>query len=198
MKQVIVIHGGDTFDTYEEYLAFLRSFTVDRSYFTKKGWKGGLAATLGEDFEVLLPELPNKWNAKYLEWEIWFKKLLPFIEDGAALVGHSLGGTFLAAYLARHRLPARPSAIVLIAAPFDMEGSGESLADFLIPDDLSLLAEFGDAVTLFHSEDDPVVPFAQLAKFTTRLPQAKAIIVKDRGHFNQTEFPELVELIRNA
>ena len=42
-KQVVVIHGGDTFETYEKYLNFLRSFEIDSlDYFTDKRWENGL------------------------------------------------------------------------------------------------------------------------------------------------------------
>lgn len=67
-KQIILIHGGDTFDTYDEYLEFLKCFKIDSLDFMKgKSWKGSLQAGLGDDFEVLLPRMPNGMNAKYLE-----------------------------------------------------------------------------------------------------------------------------------
>ncbi len=45
-RQIITLHGGDTFDTYEQYLSFLRNWQMDfeRMQARKKDWK----ATLGE------------------------------------------------------------------------------------------------------------------------------------------------------
>ena len=50
-------------------------------------------------------------------------------------------------------------------------------------------------VNLFHSKDDPVVPFTELAKFQRDLPTAKLHIFEDRNHFFQPTFPELKELL---
>ena len=36
-KQVLVIHGGDAFATYEEYLSFLRNYKVDLESLKRKG-----------------------------------------------------------------------------------------------------------------------------------------------------------------
>lgn len=59
--QVIVIHGGDTFETYEEYLTSLKEFEVDLNYFKKSGWKNFLQEKLGNDFEVIAPKMPNDY-----------------------------------------------------------------------------------------------------------------------------------------
>ncbi len=51
-KQIIVVHGGDTFDTYQDCLTFLKEWQLDferyRSH--KKDWKVTLNEELGEDF----------------------------------------------------------------------------------------------------------------------------------------------------
>src|SRR4051812_10882369 len=105
-KQVVVIHGGDTFGTYEEYIAFLKDFAIDSlEYFMKMGWKDTLQESLGGAYQVILPKMPNKINAKYVEWKVWFEKLLPLLNNEIILIGHSLGGTFLAKYLSENKLP---------------------------------------------------------------------------------------------
>ena len=93
-KQVIVIHGGDAFNTYKEYLAFLKNYEFNFEKLKIKGWKDALSEKLGKNFEVVLPKMPNSMNAKYSEWKIMFDKLLPFLENNLVLVGHSLGGIF--------------------------------------------------------------------------------------------------------
>ena len=65
-KQIVVIHGGDTFEKYEEFISFLKNFQIDPDYFKKKGWKDAFQDKLGEDFEVIVFNMPNKTNAKYL------------------------------------------------------------------------------------------------------------------------------------
>src|SRR5688572_30779020 len=98
-KQVLVIHGGDAFPSYKEYLDFLLNFPIELKDLFRKNWKSFLAEKLGPDYEAIAPQMPNKNNAKYAEWKIWLKKILPLLEDEVVLIGHSLGGVFLAKYL---------------------------------------------------------------------------------------------------
>lgn len=143
--------------------------------------------------------MPNKQNAKYEEWKIWFEKIIPFLEDGAILIGHSLGGVFLARYLSESVFPKKIAATMLVAAPY-FEGrlrDGTRGEDFVAPDSLESFARQGGEIFLYHSEDDPVVPFSELAKYQAALPSATARVFKDRKHFNQPDFPELVADIQN-
>ncbi len=197
-KQVIVIHGGEVFDSYEEYISYLKNKKVDiDSFKARKDWKNTLEAELGEGFGVLLPRMPNGANARYEEWEIWFSKLIPFLEDGAVLMGHSLGGIFLAKYLALNTLPKKIGAVILVAAPFDDE-SKESLGGFKLPADLENIPKQAGKICLIHSEDDYVVSPGEVHKYEKALPGAEVITFKDRNHFiNQEHFPEVVELLRN-
>lgn len=195
-KQVVIIHGGDTFKTHEEFLSFLKNFQIDPYYFKNKGWKDTLQNKLGDDFEVISPNMPNKINAKYLEWKIWFEKYFPFLNDWVILVGHSLGGIFLAKYLSENILPKKIKDLMLVAAPFDDENSEESLNDFALPASLAKITEQVNKIYLFHSKDDHVVPFEQVNKYKTVLPNSEIIVFTDRQHFNQEHFPELVELLK--
>lgn len=74
--------------------------------------------------------MPNGNNAQYIEWKIWFERLLPFLNDGVILIGHSLGGIFLAKYLSENNFSIKVRAAILIAAPFDALGMKESLSQF--------------------------------------------------------------------
>lgn len=195
-SQIILIHGGDTYDTYEEYLTFLKNVTIETDYFTKQSWKQSLAERLGEGVEVLAPSMPNKLNAKYEEWKIWFEKLIPFFEPEIILVGHSLGGIFLVKYLAENILPRKIKGIFLVAPPFDDKNSEYSLADFVLPHNFKRLQQQCSAMTFYQSSDDDVVPYADFEKYKQVLPKAMFKSFTDRGHFSQEEFPELVEDVK--
>ncbi len=195
-KQVVVINGGDTFKTYEEYLDFLGNFKIDieRYKTSKTDWKPWLREGLGENYEVILPVMPNKMNAMFEEWKLWFEKLFPFLNDGVILVGHSLGASFLAKYLSENTFPKKIKGVFLVSGVFDIDSEGYSLASFALPKKLNFQT---DNIYLYHSKDDPVVPLSNLEHFVTALPKAHSQIFKDRQHFNQEEFPELVMDIRN-
>ena len=195
-KQIVVIGGGETFDTYKEYFAFLKNFKLDFEKLKKKGWKDTLNKKLGKDFEVISPRMPNPINAKYKEWKIMFDKFLPFLRNSLVLIGHSLGGIFLAKYLSENRFSKKILATFLISAPYDDKNSKDSLGDFRLPKSLEKFRKQGGKIFLFHSEDDPAVPFTNLEKYARTLPEAKTMIFKNRKHFNQTEFPELIRAIK--
>lgn len=197
-KQIVVIHGGDTFNTYDEYISFLKGFVIDSlDYFKGGSWKDSLGQSLGESFEVIAPKMPNKFNAKYAEWKIWFEKLLPLLDQEVIFVGHSLGGIFLAKYLSEHTQNKIIKAVFLLAAPYDEKDTDESLADFSLPESLENFEKQVSSIYLYHSKDDPVVPFVDVEKYKKALPNAVLHVFEDRKHFNQEVFPELVEAIKN-
>jgi uncharacterized protein len=191
-KQVLVIHGGDTFDTYEEYISFLKDYEIELSDLKGNGWKNSLQEKLGEDYEVFKPQMPDRDNAKYMEWKIWFEKILNLLNNEIILVGHSLGGIFLAKYLSENKLSKKILATFLVAAPFDDKDSEYTLPEFTLSEDLSLFEKQSDKIIIYHSKDDPVVPFVDLNKYSKKLKSARIVIFEDKGHFGQLEFPEIV------
>ncbi len=194
--QVIVLHGGETFDTYEEYLENLQAKKLDFTRLMQEDWKTGLADKLGNNFQVILPQMPNKKNAKYLEWKIWFDKIVPFLEEGCILIGHSLGGIFLAKYLSEETVSKKIKEVFMISAPYDDADFEDSLADFILPTNLNKLSEQIQNIYIYHSSDDSVVPVSNFYKYQKALPEAEAILIENRQHFNQEIFPELVEKIK--
>jgi predicted alpha/beta hydrolase family esterase len=195
-KQIVVIHGGDTFESHEEYMKFLKEWVINfRDYLNPvSDWKKKLASQLGNGFEVILPNMPNKTNARFDEWKIWFEKFIPFLEDGVILIGHSLGGAFLSKYLTENKFPKNIGAVFLVSACFGDHLPFYKAADFHVPDKLDSQT---DKIFLYHSKDDPVVPFSDLEMFKQAFPNATVRVFEDRGHFNQEQFPELVEDIRS-
>ena len=193
--QLLIIHGGETFPTTADYLNFLKTYQLDPDDVVfSTGWKDVLPTTLGPDFEVIKPRMPNALNARYDEWKIWFEKYLPFLRDEVILLGHSLGGIFLAKYLSENDFPVKIKSTILVAAPF--EDCPESLCEFNFSTNLEKLAKQGGEIIIFHSRDDKVVPFSHAEKFLAVLPKARLVEFVDRGHFNQESFPELVKRLK--
>lgn len=197
-KQIVLIHGGDVFETYNKYIKYLKKaeFDPDRDKNREKRWSRNLEKTLGKDFTVLSPVMPCKFNAKYREWSIWFEKLFPYIKDNVVLIGHSLGGTFLVKYLSKNNFPKRILATYLVSPAYN-EDSGHSLATFSLPGSLEKFKKQGGKIFIYHSRDDLIAPFVNFIKYTKVLPEAEKRIFKNRGHFLQEEFPELVKDIKS-
>lgn len=195
-KQILVIHGGDTFATEEEHLTFLRDkkINIERYKTEIDDWKLWLRKALGEEYEVILPVMPNGSNARFVEWKIWFEKLFPFLNEEIILIGHSLGASFVAKYLSENKFPKKLAGVFLVSGVFDKDSSGYGLLSFTLPGKLDMQT---DNVYIYHSKDDPVVPFSALEQFHQALPTSQVRVFEDRGHLNQPEFPELLKDIKS-
>jgi hypothetical protein len=193
-KQIIVIHGGDSFKTHQKFLHFLKNIEVTLDDFRRhKDWKTTLQDELGKKFDVLLPRMPNKSNAKFIEWKIWFERLFPFLNKEVILVGHSLGGMFLVKYLSGNNFPKHIQQLHLVAAPHNKTGD---IADLLLPKSLNRLSKQAENIYFYYSRDDGIVPISEMKEYKKQLPTAKYIIFKNHGHFRQEKFPELIKLLK--
>ena len=115
------------------------------------------------------------------------------MKDNVVLIGHSLGGLFLAKYLSENLFHKKISGLFLVAAP---HSGTEDIGDFGLTSDLEKVWEQCQNIHLYQGEDDPVVPASEVEEYRKAWPEAKVHIFPDRGHFNQEEFPELVEEIK--
>lgn len=194
MKQVWIFHGGSSFDSYERYRTALELNKPDYERLKKsEKWRDWISDQV-QGADVLLPDLPNKHNAVYDEWRIVFETFLPLFSDDVSLVGHSLGATFLVKYLNDHPLQSKVRRICLVAPVYD-DDSTEDLGSFRLTSAQNIIAS-SDEIHLFHSEDDPVVPYSELAKFHADIPSAHVHTFHARNHFLQATFPELLELLK--
>ncbi len=193
-QQVIIIHGGMSFASHQKYVQSLKKMKVSlQSFLPYSGWRLNIAKNLGAHFQVLSPRMPNQADAKYAEWKIWFERMMPYIHQHVILVGHSLGGVFLAKYLASTSLNKKILAVILVATPHNQTAD---VADFRLPTSLSKFSRQVDKIYLFHSPDDRLVPISEVSMYARALPSAKKIIIQHRGHFTQSRFPEIVRLIK--
>ena len=198
MKQVLVIHGGDAYPSRKQYLAALKRKKFNFQKAIRKGWKDNLGEKLGTGYQVVMPRMPNMDNARYAEWKIWLEKIIPHLEQEFVLVGHSMGGIFLAKYLAENKFPKKALAVLLVAAPFEGDKRKYSLVDFRLKKDLSMLQHQTAKLVFFYSADDKVVPLSDLERYRKKLPRADYRIFLKRGHFNEPSFPEIVREIKKA
>src|SRR3989338_6639445 len=118
-KQVVFVHGGDSFTKKEDFFQHLRTMPL-RSLPGKESplhWTQTLVADLGEEYDVFMLSMPNKQNADFEEWSIWFERHFEYLRDGVVLVGWSLGGMFLAKYLSEKQTPFTAERLFLFFAP---------------------------------------------------------------------------------
>jgi predicted alpha/beta hydrolase family esterase len=147
-QQVFYIHGGDSFEKHEDFLERLKTTSLwhlpsQNKFGNGQRWTGTFEANLGDEYEVIMPPMPNRQNAKFIEWSIWFERHFEFLSDDPIFIGHSLGAMFLAKYLSQNDLPFRPRAIFLMAGAYRLPGfSDKDCGDFLVsPEEASSLSE---------------------------------------------------------
>ena len=200
-KQVLYIHGGDSFGKYEDFLQDLQTkpirdpFGLER----KSIWVDNFRENLS-GFEVLTPVMPNKQNAQYKEWKIWLERHFEFLHDDVVLVGWSLGGMFLAKYLSEEKFPFKIKAVYLLAAPSGefTDESGNNCASFQFSmQNLVNLTKQSEKTFIWHSEDDFVVPYKEFGVYKKNVPEAEFLSFTDKNHFLVPELPELIDSIKN-
>ena len=196
--QIFIIHGGMTFKNKKDYLHYLKTRKI--SIEGKIRWRDDyLDKKLGEYCEIIRPRMPLQDNAKYEEWKIHFERYFPHLRNNIILIGQSLGGTFLAKYLSENKLPKKILSLYLIGSAFDDTLPGEDLVGgFKLKSDISMIEKNSPNLNLLFSKDDDVVPVSHAEKFRKKLKNANIIIYESKnGHFKISEFPEIVEMIKN-
>lgn len=86
-EDLVIIGGGESFETDEEFLEFLENWRLSPQDYLdieteSKSWKKDLQKELKDyNIRVAYPQMPNKLNAKYEEWKAWFEKVLFDLEN---------------------------------------------------------------------------------------------------------------------
>lgn len=197
-KQLLYIHGGDSYSRYEDFLADLRTRRPRNlpNEEKKEIWAEKLEEEL-VDYEVFKPAMPNKQNARYEEWKIWLERHFEFLDNGVTVLGWSLGAMFLAKYLSENQFPVKIKALYLLAGPggnFALkEGNvGGDCADFRFnAEDFGKIKDFIPSINIWHSTDDFVVPFVEFDFYKKALPSANFREFSDKNHFLVEDLPEL-------
>jgi len=201
MSKIFYIHGGTTHSTKEKFYEYLENKTVELEK-REPIWTDHLDENF-PNHQIIRISMPNKVNADYKAWEIMFRKYTPHITSKDIIISFSLGATFLLKFLSRNNLATSPKQLVLVAGPIDSEGSPEELCNGFESKptelDSKTLQSQSHNMHLFYATDDQIVPIIQMQKIQAHLPHAKFIELQNRGgHFITSDFPELVNLIKNA
>jgi len=152
-----------------------------------------LARELGDGYRVVAPEMPD--DPQYGTWRDMIEQELAALGDGVILVGHSFGGSVLLKYLAEGSYQEPISGLFLASVPW-WGPEGWQYEDFAVPDGFAANLP-ATTVFLYHSLDDPEVPFAHLRLYEERLPNATARPIPGSEHSFVKGLPQLVADIRD-
>jgi hypothetical protein len=197
-RQILFIHGGSAYENMEDFYEYLHTTPIN--LIKEKKWTELLKINLGENYDVIFPTMPIKHNANYMAWKIWFERHFKFINEEVILIGHSLGGTFLLKYLSENNFSKKILQLHLIApAVFDDGLTSEKLLTFGFDvTKINTIYNICSDIHLWASRDDDCVTFKNSEIVKENLPSIEFHILENRGHFNSSEFPEILEVIKKA
>jgi predicted alpha/beta hydrolase family esterase len=154
-----------------------------------------LRRELGDGYEIRYPRMPAEDDPSAAAWSPAISEAISALEDGAVVVGHSVGGTLLIQTLVERPPEVTLAAVVLIAAPFEGEG-GWPGDEFEMGSDLGALLPAGVPVHVFHGLADDEVPAAHADLYARAVPKAEVHRLPGRDHQLGNDLGEVATLIR--
>jgi predicted alpha/beta hydrolase family esterase len=178
--QVLFIQGGGAEGTHDEWDNKL----VD-----------DLGRELGPDFEIRYPEMPHEADPRYSPWRAVLIDEFGKLDDGAILVGHSIGGTILVNTLVEEPPDQELGGVVLLAAPFVGEG-GWTSEDIKPMSNVGKRLPVNTPIYAYHGSMDETVPFEHVDLFAAAIPQAVVRRLTGRDHQLNNDMSEVAADIR--
>ena len=170
----------------EEHIAIKRQVLFDHgggegAHEEDKKMAANLQGVLGSAYGVRSPEMPDEHSPEYGAWRDRISQELTALDGEVFLVGHSLGGSVLLKYLSEEKVERPVAGIYLIAPPY-WGAEDWQVGEYELQDDFASKLPGELPAFFYHSRDDEVVPFAHLALYKERFPQATIREFDGRGH----------------
>ncbi len=177
-RQLLFVHGGGE-GAYEE----------DRKM------AASLQDALGSGYEVLCPKMPDEDSPQYGAWRDRIASELAELDGEVFLVGHSLGASILLKYISEEKTVTPIAGMFLVAPPYWGVEDWE-VDEYVLREDFASKLPEELPVFFYHSRDDQWVPFAHLALYEEKLPQATIHEFDGRGHQFNDDLSEVARDIK--
>jgi predicted alpha/beta hydrolase family esterase len=149
-----------------------------------------LQDALGTEYQVLYPKMPNEESPEDEAWMAQISKELAPLDDNVYLVGHSAGGAVLLKYLLKANITKPITGVFLISIPY-WNPEDEEDGEYTLREGFASQLPKGVPIFLYHSRDDEWVPFAHLAIYAEKIPQATVREFDGRGHQFNNDLSEV-------
>lgn len=156
---------------------------------------GSLRTGLGPGYEVRYPRMPEEGDPSYARWSAAIGHEMAYLDEGAVVVGHSIGGTILVQALIDRPPERKLAAIVLIAAPFVGAG-GWPGDDFEFSGDLGERLPAGVPLHVFHGAQDETAPSTHAGLYADAIPRAVVHMLSGRDHELNGDLSDVALAIR--
>ncbi len=179
-KQVLFIHSAGTQDFHKgssNLLAYLKD-------------------SLGDEYNLLHPKMPNPENPEYKLWKVQLEKEFAALDGEVFLIGHSLGASVLLKYLSEKTIHCSISGLFIIAAPYWGKDNDWQASEYVLSENFAIKLPTIPQIFFYHSFNDKVVPFAHFKHYKQKLPMANTQILDDNEHNFSNGLPKLVDDIK--
>jgi len=150
---------------------------------------------LGPDYEIRYPRMPNEADPSYARWKAALADEIAALDEGAFLIGHSVGGTILIHALAESPPERTIAGIFLIAAPFVGPGGWRS-DDIEAKPDLGARLPPRTPISLYYGSRDETAPLAHADLYEKAIPGATVRRLPGRDHQLDNDLAEVAEDVR--
>lgn len=144
--------------------------------------------------EVIFETFPDSIIARKKYWMPFLKDYLK-ADEKTLLIGHSSGATASMRYAQENKI----FASILVSPSYTDLGLEEERISgwYDEPWNWDLIKNNQEKIGLVYSKDDFVIPCKEFEHIEKQLKPDEIIQFEDKGHFvHQTEFPELVEVVK--
>ena len=182
---------------------------MTKRVFLVHGWGGSPEANWfpwlkkeleSKGFEVRSLKMPNTDNPTIPEWVSFLKKEAGKPNKDTFFVGCSIGCQTIMRYL--QDISGEVGGVLFVAGWFTLKGleteEEKQIAKpwFASPINLAAVKKVAPKITAIFSTDDPFVPLSDTKKFEREL-NAKIIIEKDKGHFDEERYDIILKEFLN-
>ncbi len=178
-KQILFVQGGGA-GTHDEW---------------DKKLVDSLARELGPGYDIRYPRMPEEADPSFVGWKTALAGEVAKLDDGAMLVGHSIGGTILIAALAEAAPGRVLCGVFLVAAPFVGTG-GWPGEDIRMMDDLGVRLPPDTPIFLYHGSEDDTAPIAHVELYERAISGAVVRRLHGRDHQLNNDLAVLADDVR--
>lgn len=163
------------------------------------GWDNRLVDSLrrelGAGYDVRYPRMPNEADPSYPAWKAALADEIAGLDDGAILIGHSVGATILINALTESPPERRLAGVFLIAAPFIGAGGWPS-GEIPPMTDLGARLPADTPIHLYHGGKDDTAPPVHADLYERAIPAAIVHRLPGRDHQLNDDLAEVAADIR--
>lgn len=200
--QILILGGGRSFRDREQLLEFYQNYDISRT--KGKNWKHWLEWSLEDSYEFIFPDFPLRNNADYEIHKIILEKYFQkFNDQDLIIVAHSLGTIFIMKYLLENGFVKNIKQLHLISPIVsnefqpadDVENTGSFTFEYEIVGEIAKCCE---EIHIWHSTDDMICTYKNAEYLKEKIPQANLYTFTNKGHFLQSTFWELFDVLRSS